>query len=84
MWSEIINDYIEEYSNGVLELNVDAFLTNDTNECGEVIATIFAQKIEGEVKTKIEYNNELAKSDNYAQRIISEGIEILKSELQNK
>jgi len=84
MWFEIKPDYIEEYSNGVFELNIDAFLTDNVNECGEVIVTIFAQKIEGEVKTRIEYNNELAKSDNYAQRIISEGIEILKSELQIK
>lgn len=74
MWFEIINDCIEEYSNGLLELNIDAFLTDDVNECGEVIATIYAQKIEGEVKTKIEYSNHLAKSDEYAQQIISEGI----------
>lgn len=81
MWFEIETDHIEEYSNEVFELNINAFSTQDVNECGEVIATIFAQKIEGEVKTRIEYNNELAKSDKYAQRIISEGIEILKSTL---
>ena len=83
MWTEIRNDYIEELSNGVLELYVDAFLTSDDDECGEVIAIIYAQKVDGEIKTKVEYFNENAKTDAYAQEIIAEGIAILKDDLQN-
>lgn len=62
-WSEIRNDFHDEDENKVY---IDAWLTDDDNEEGEVIAKINYQTKE------IEYLDEDAKNDKYAQEVIKE------------
>ena len=62
-WSEIRNDFFEDN-----KLFIDAWVTDDGDEEGTVIAKI-------DVNTKeIEYLDEDAKTDNYAQEIINESL----------
>lgn len=64
-WTEIRNDFVCEDSHKVY---IDAWLTEDDNEEGTVIARI-------DMDTKnIEYFDDDAKTDDYAQEIIKETI----------
>lgn len=64
-WAEIRNDFVCEDSHKVY---IDAWLTEDDNEEGIVIARI-------DMDTKhIEYFDDDAKTDDYAQEIIKETI----------
>ena len=61
IWSEIRNDY----KSGNI-VHIDAFLTDDDNEGGKVIAKV-------NVRTKeVEYIDDRAKTDTYAQEMITE------------
>lgn len=67
-WAEIRNDFVCEDSHKVY---IDAWLTEDDSEEGAVIARI-------DMDTKnIEYFDDDAKTDSYAQEIIKEAIEEL-------
>lgn len=62
-WAEIRNDFFDDN-----KMFIDAWLTDDDNEEGVVIAKI-------DVNTKeIEYLDEDAKTDSYAQEIINESL----------
>lgn len=61
IWSEIRNDFQD---NGVIY--IDAWLTNYDNETGRLIA-----KVNVQTKT-VEYLDNRAKTDKYAQEIINE------------
>ena len=62
-WAEIRNDFYSEEEGKVY---IDAWLTDDSDEEGEVIAKI-------NYKTKeIEYIEDYAKYDPYAQEVINE------------
>ena len=62
-WAEIRNDYCDESEGKVY---IDAWFTDDDNEDGEVIAKI-------DCRTKeVEYLDEIAKTDLYAQEVINE------------
>ena len=62
-WREIRNDYCDEEEGKVY---IDAWKTSNGNEEGKVIAKV-------DYKTKeIEYLNEAAKTDEYAQEVIKE------------
>jgi len=62
-WREIRNDYCDEEESKVY---IDAWKTSNGNEEGKVIAKV-------DYKTKeIEYLNEAAKTDEYAQEVIKE------------
>lgn len=64
-WSEIRNDFVCEDSH---KIYIDAWLTDDDNEEGVVIARI-------DMETKnIEYFDNDARTDSYAQEIIRETI----------
>lgn len=61
IWSEIRNDFID---NGIV--HIDAWISADDNEEGKVIAKI-------NIDTKIiQYIDDRAKTDCYAQEIINE------------
>lgn len=62
-WAEIRNDYCDEEEEKVY---IDAWKTCNDNEEGKVIAKV-------DYKTKeIQYLNEVAKTDDYAQEVIIE------------
>ena len=62
-WAEIRNDYCDEEEEKVY---IDAWKTCNDNEEGKVIAKV-------DYKTKeIQYLNEAAKTDDYAQEVIIE------------
>ena len=62
-WAEIRNDFVCEDSR---KIYIDAWLTEDDNEEGIVLARI-------DMDTKnIEYFDDDARTDNYAQEIINE------------
>lgn len=62
-WTEIRNDFICEDSR---KIYIDAWLTEDDNEDGIVLARI-------DINTKnIEYFDDDARTDSYAQEIINE------------
>lgn len=64
-WAEIRNDFVCEDSH---KIYIDAWMTEDDNEEGIVIARI-------DMDTKnIEYFDDDAKTDSYAQEIIKETI----------
>lgn len=65
-WAEIRNDFVCEDSHKVY---IDAWLTDDDNEEGVAIA-----RIDMDTK-KIEYFDEDAKTDDYAQEMIVDAIE---------
>ena len=69
-WAEVLNDFadLEEGKS-----YIDAWLTDDPNEDGQVIAKIDIKTLE------VEYLDEDAKTDPYAQDIIAEAIEMLKA-----
>ena len=70
-WSEIRNDFVCEDFN---KIYIDAWLTEDDNEEGVVIARI-------DMDTKnIEYFDDDAKTDDYAQEIIKETINELNAQ----
>lgn len=74
-WSEIRNDFHNPEDKVVC---IDAWLTDDDNEEGDVIA-----KINYETR-EIEYLDEDAKTDSYAQEIIKETLaDIDKGDYQN-
>lgn len=61
IWSELRNDFEDE---GIV--SIDAWITGDDNEGGEVIAKV-------DVRTKaVEYLDDRAKTDSYAQEMIAE------------
>lgn len=62
-WTEIRNDFYDEEEQKVY---IDGWLTDDENEEGVVIA-----KVNYKTK-KIEYLDDAAKTDEYAQEIINE------------
>lgn len=62
-WAEIRNDYCNEEDG---KIYIDAWKTCNSNEEGKVIAKV-------DYKTKeIQYLNEAAKMDDYAQEVIAE------------
>lgn len=62
-WKEIRNDYCDEEEGKVY---IDAWRTSSGNEEGKVIAKV-------DYKTKeVEYLNDAAKTDEYAQEVIKE------------
>ena len=65
-YAEIRNDYINEEENAVY---IDAWLTENDNEEGTVIA-----KVDLDTLT-VEYLDEDAKTDEYAQEIIQETLD---------
>lgn len=65
-WAEIRNDFVCEDSHNIY---IDAWLTDDDNEEGTVIARIIADTKE------IEYFDDDARTDDYAQEVIREAIE---------
>lgn len=68
-WVAIKNDFVCEDSN---KIDIDAWLTDDDNEEGKVIARI-------DMNTQnIEYFDDDAKTDPYAQEIIREAIDELR------
>lgn len=74
LWGEIRNDFVEELDNGTLEMNIDAWKTDDDNEEGSVIAKIIGKKIDGEIEIEVFYIDEQARKDAYAQEVILEGV----------
>lgn len=66
IWGEIRSNFENE---GII--NIDAWLTEDENEEGNVIAKVNTKTLE------VEYLDDRAKTDNYAQEMINEvlGIE---------
>lgn len=67
-WKEIRNDYCNEEEDKVY---IDAWKTSNGNEEGKVIAKV-------DYKTKeIEYLNNSARTDEYAQEIIKETLECI-------
>ena len=64
IWGEIRNDF--EDDDGIVY--IDAWLTDDDNEEGKVIA-----KVNTETKT-VEYLDDRAKTDSYAQELIKESL----------
>ena len=62
IWGEIRWDYVGDF------ICIDAWLTDDDMEEGKVIAKI--DLVTGELT----YNDDRAKTDNYAQEIIKEGL----------
>lgn len=64
-WSEIRNDFVCEDSHSVY---IDAWITDDDNEEGVVIARINADT------KNIEYFDDDAMTDDYAQEVIKETI----------
>lgn len=81
-WLEIRNDHTDETNldKGVVEMMVDAWVTDDDNEEGKVIAKILAvQASDGTVIVQPVYIDERARADEYAQVLIQEGIRELKN-----
>lgn len=65
-WAEIRNDFVCEDSR---KIYIDAWLTDDDNEDGVVLARI-------DIDTKnIEYFDDDARTDDYAQEIIKEAFD---------
>lgn len=62
IWSEIRNDFIDD--DGIA--HIDAYLTPDDNEQGQVIARIDTET------GIIEYLDDRARNDSYAQEMITE------------
>lgn len=62
IWSEIRNDFIDD--DGIV--HIDAFLTDDDNEEGVVIAKVHS------LTGSIEYLDERAETDEYAQEMIKD------------
>lgn len=69
MWAEIRNDFEDE---GVIY--IDAWKTNVGSEEGTVIAKVYLEAGQPEVQ----YLNELARTDAYAQEVINESVEGIK------
>ena len=69
IWSEIRNNYCNDDTK---EVYIDAFLTDYSLEEGTVIAKISLETM------KVEYLDEDAKTDSYAQEIIKETIDLIK------
>lgn len=70
IWSEVKADFTDEET-GIT--SVDAYLTDDENEGGTVIATI-------DDKGNVTYNDVRAKGDTYAQEIIQEAMRKIEDE----
>jgi hypothetical protein len=62
IWGEIRNDFIDD--DGIV--HIDGFLTDDDNEEGRVIAKV------NSLTGTIEYLDERAETDNYAQEMIKD------------
>jgi len=77
-WMAIQNEFIDEsgFEEGYVVMSIDAWITNDENEEGKVIAEIKLDLSSNE--TTVTYKDEDAKTDSYAQEMIREGIETLK------
>lgn len=73
-WAEVRNDFVCEDSH---KIYIDAWLTDDDNEEGVVIARI-------DMDTKnIEYFDDDAKTDYYAQEVIKEAIDSIQYYKEN-
>ena len=70
-WAEVRNDFIDEFEG---KCYIDAWETDDHNEEGRVIA-----KIDINTKT-VEYLDEDAETDKYAQEVIAEAIALFEKE----
>ncbi|PLS19576.1 hypothetical protein CVD28_03925 [Bacillus sp. M6-12] len=71
LWSQINNEFEDEQV-----IFIDAWTTNDENEEGKVIAKVFKNE-QGIIE--VEYLDERAKTDVFAQEVIQESINNLKS-----
>lgn len=73
-WAEVRNDFVCEDSH---KIYIDAWLTDDDNEEGVVIARI-------DMNTKnIEYFDDDAKTDYYAQEVIKEAVDSIQYYKEN-
>jgi hypothetical protein len=68
IWSEIRNDFLDEDEG---KFYIDAYLTDDDNEEGKVIAKVNINTLE------VEYLDDRARTDSYAQEMINEILEDL-------
>jgi hypothetical protein len=75
IWSELRNDFRDD--NGIIF--IDAWLTNDGDEEGKVIAKIYKNEQD---EVNVEYLDKRAKVDFYAQEIIQESMKKLKKEMR--
>lgn len=71
MWSDIRCDYLDEEN---YFWTVDAWITDDDNEEGKVIAHI------DDLTGRVVYNDPLARIDEYAQEIIKNKVKEIKGE----
>jgi hypothetical protein len=78
IWAEIRNDFEESNDWGERVICIDAWKTDDDNEEGKVIAKVIHSK-SGDVH--VEYIDEKAKVDTYAQEVIKETVKKLQEEL---
>lgn len=81
-WAEIRNDYVDEndISKGFVTMYIDAWKTPDDNEGGKSIAEIKLIVDKDTPLIEIIYKDNKAKTDEYAQEMIREGVEFLKQE----
>lgn len=79
-WTEIKNDYIDEtnLNEGFVTMYIDAW-TGDSEE-GSSIAEIKLSTEKSVPVIEITYKNNEAKTNDYAQEMIIEGIELLKQD----
>ncbi|WCK57057.1 hypothetical protein PP175_28120 (plasmid) [Aneurinibacillus sp. Ricciae_BoGa-3] len=81
IWKEIRNDYREDVEgegiDGVV-ICIDAWKTHNGNEAGTVIAKVIRNHV-GEIS--VDYIDNRAETDSYAQEIIKDSINELKEEL---
>ena len=81
-WKEIRNNFVEttssEYHNII---HIDAWRTGRDNEEGKVVAKIFEPKDESEIEEMgvvyVEYYDKDARTDEYAQEVITEAYNFL-------
>lgn len=81
-WKEIRNDFIETTSSKYHNIiHIDAWGTNIDDEQGKVIAKVFEPKDENEIEklgvVYVEYIDEDARTDKYAQEVITETVNSL-------
>lgn len=80
-WSEIRNDFIDMNSN-TLVVCVDAWLTDDDNEEGKTIARVIGKEMDNGIYYEVIYNDNDAITDEYAQEMIAEAKDIIKTEIK--
>lgn len=79
-WSEIKNDFIDEdnIKDGILELHIDGYTTDDDDEDGNVIAKVIAINTISQLVIHTVYIDNIARIDSLAQKSIIEAITKLK------